>query len=139
MSDLDLVLTDSIKGEPKAPDHISLQREALRFQEWFEIFFNVLHCEEVAWDFENESYEEGLVRRNRVFRESIPELPLLGRIPDVYQSVFYSKDELPALIEECMQVIRSTDNPIALEGLAKLIRYCKLGIKHEQGLALKAW
>lgn len=139
MSDLDLVLTSSVKGQPEAPDYVSLQREALRFQEWYEIFFTVLNCEEVAWDSENESYEEGIERRNRVFSESIPELPLLGRISDVYQSVFFSKDELPALIEECMQVIRSTDNPTALEGLAKLIRYCKLGIEHELGLALQAW
>ncbi|MCU1253757.1 MAG: hypothetical protein JWM83_56 [Candidatus Angelobacter sp.] len=64
----------------------------------------------------------------------IPAYPLLSRISDLTADALYERQEVAALLDECLQMQANTSNPIALRGLDNLIRIARWAQKLKVGI-----
>lgn len=74
---------------------------------------------------QGEDVNEHCERNRRLFQQSIPNYPMLGRIFDMYEDYVFTPEEVERLREECLRVKSFTSNPAADLGLRKLI-YARL-------------
>jgi len=66
----------------------------------------------------------------RVFSDSIPNYPKLATILGEYASyVTFEGDDLRALINECVQIANSGENPVALEVVKRILTACEIAKK----------
>jgi hypothetical protein len=66
----------------------------------------------------------------RVFSDSIPNYPKLATILGEYASyVTFEGDDLRALINECVQIANSAENPVALEVVKRILTACEIAKK----------
>ncbi len=110
---------------------------ALSYTGWESLFFKVLGCPDSEY-IEGESRDEFHERWRRNFQAAIPEYPMLAKITDFYQDVWYDLEEIAQLRDECIQVRSKTNDEDALEGLNGLIAACDAAEKHKLGLFLGA-
>lgn len=114
-----------VGGKTSPADHCVDLR--LTYQEWLAIYFD-------AVGLDKSGYEEEVAKRaseeNRVptflteLDEEIPDFPLLSRIRGPFHDAVFEADEVNVLRQECLQVRTKTSNPLALEGLRKLLLIC---------------
>lgn len=97
----------------------------LSYQEWFELYFNVLGVDKTGYDrWAKENPEEAKHSVLGEFDEDIDGYPLLSRIKGARYDVMYKAEEVGLLRDECLKVKSNTTNPVALRGLEKLLRIC---------------
>jgi hypothetical protein len=99
----------------------------LEGKEWLAVFVNILHCPiEVDEPYAPGDSLDELDERIRLkFQRAIPEYPMLGRIWDTYIDIMYQQEEISELRDECLKVVAlASSNPVALQGLGKLIAAC---------------
>src|SRR5437762_5254725 len=92
-------------------------------QEWESIFIETLGC-------------PGEVTGQSEFKEAMKEYPMLGRIWDLYEDIVYAPNEVILLNEDCLQVKAMTSNPVAQEGVRKLLFGCEEAARCNYGLLL---
>ena len=96
-----------------------------------------LNCSKVEPYIQGEDIYEYDERNRAIFRQSIPEYPMLGRIWNMYEDVGYTPEQVRQLRDECLKLQAiATANPHALEALKKLIMACDEAIKVGGGLFL---
>ena len=135
MSGLDFLLMRNREGWDESTDRQT--NLALGYAGWEALFFKVLGCPDSEWS-EGESRDEFHRRYARRFREAIPEYPLLGRISDFFEDVWYAPEELTRLRHECQSVRDKTNDKDAIEGLDALIAGCDEAEQYNLGLFLGA-
>jgi hypothetical protein len=64
----------------------------------------------------------------------IPAYPLLSRISDLTADALYERQEVSALLDECLQMQANTSNPVAIRGLDNLIRIARWAQKLKSGI-----
>jgi hypothetical protein len=89
--------------------------------DWEAIFFDTLHCPEYEPYNFDEDIDAHTERQRQLFKQSIPEYPMLGRIWDMFEDVSYNSEESKQLREECLKLKSLTTNLRAIRGLEKLI------------------
>ncbi len=114
-----------VDGKTSPADHpVDLR---LTYQQWLAIYFDALGLDKSG-------YEEEVAKRasegNKVptflteLDEEIPGFALLSRIRGPFHDAVFEANEVGALREECLQVENRTSNPLALEGIKKLLLIC---------------
>jgi hypothetical protein len=116
--------TFGVDGKTSPADHpVDLH---LTYQEWLAIYFD-------AFGLDKSDYDEMAAKRAAlgqppsilgVIDEEIPGFPLLSRIRGPFHDAVFEANEVGALREECLQVQNRTSNPLALEGIKKLLLIC---------------
>jgi hypothetical protein len=97
----------------------------LSYQEWFELYFNVLSVGKTGYDeWAKENPEEAKRSVLGEFDEDIDGYPLLSRIKGARYDIVYKAQEVKSLREECLKVKTNTTNAVALRGLEKLLHIC---------------
>ena len=105
---------------------------------WAALFFKVLGCPEAEPFVEGEDINEYDERYRQRFREAILDYPMLGRITDYYDDVWYEPEEVVQLRDECVSVQSNTKDQDALRDLDELLRACDEAQRHNLGLFLAA-
>lgn len=132
---LDLMLRrDPNEWDGKTDRHTDLM---LYGRGWEVLFFEVLGCPNTEF-LEGDDYDTWYEYWEEKFREAIPEYPLLGRISDYYQDVWYAPDELTQLRNECQSVLIKTHDKDAIEALETLLAGCNKAQQSNLGLFLGA-
>jgi hypothetical protein len=75
-------------------------------------------------------------RRRRSFHQSLKNFPMLSRIHDYYEDVFYRPDEIHQLLEECSSLEVKITDPEAQSFLNGMIYACKEAERNKTGLFL---
>jgi hypothetical protein len=104
------------------------------YGDWESIFVDVLHCSDGVPYVKGEDVREYWERNRRLFQQSIPEYPMLGRIFDMYEDYVFTPEEVERLREECLRVKSFASNPAADLGLRKLIYACNEASKERRSL-----
>jgi hypothetical protein len=104
------------------------------YEDWEFIFCDVLHCPEGEPYMQGEDVNDHWERNRRLFQQSIPEYPMLGRIFDMYEDYVFTPEEVGRLREECLRVKSIASNPSAELGLRKLIYVCDEASKESRSL-----
>jgi hypothetical protein len=111
----------------------------LEGNEWVALFGNVLHCpiEDEEPYAPGDSLDELDERVMLSFQRAIPEYRMLGRIWDTYIDIEYKQEEISELRDECLKVVAlASSNPVALQGLRKLIAACDEAISRGGSIML---
>jgi hypothetical protein len=106
--------------------------------EWSAIFYDVLDARTSETFVPGDNINEWTEKHRVEFQAKLPNYRMLGRIWDTYINVNYQPEEITKLREECLKVKSSTTNPLALQGLDKLIYACQAALKSGLGLHLAA-
>lgn len=106
--------------------------------EWSAIFYNELNCQGLENFVPGDDIDAWTERHRLEFQRSIPAYPMLGRIWDTYIDVNYQREEVVQLRDECFKVKSGTTNPLAIQGLDKLLDACEQALKLDLGLHLAA-
>ena len=85
--------------------------------DWYALSIDELHCPECDL---NETRE----RNYEIFRRSIPEYPMLGRIWDNYDDYIFTPEEIGKLRDECLKLKVGISEPNAVKALRKLVYAC---------------
>jgi hypothetical protein len=113
-----------LDGKTSPADHpVDLR---LTYQEWLAIFFDALKLDKSDYD-EMEARRAALGQPKSllaVLDEEVPGFPMLSRIHGPFYDAVFEANEVSALREECLQVKHRTSNPLALEGIRKLLLVC---------------
>jgi hypothetical protein len=110
----------------------------LQGDEWAALFYGLLGCPEPSdYPYDSgedvERYEE---RYRELFKNAIPDYPMLARIWDMYSDVRYQSDDIKALQTECMRALSISRDEKASQWLSKLLTACDLALQNELGLFL---
>jgi hypothetical protein len=136
-----MVLGISVENDPESV-HTDEQNfnthQEMEFDEWEDLFQNVLQAPVEIERLEGEDRAAFLSRRERLFKEDLKGkgYEMLGRIWYVFRDVFYSPAEIDKLLEECLELKRKTESPKALSALEKLIRASRAALKVNSGIFL---
>ena len=106
--------------------------------EWENFFYDALGAPEPGPYIEGEGILAFDKRRRSSFHESLTRFPMLSRIHDYYEDVFYRPDEIPRLFEECLGVEGKTTNSEAKSFLDGMVYACKEAMQNNTGLFLAA-
>ena len=113
-----------VDGKTSPADHpVDLH---ITYQEWLAIFFDALGLDKSDYD-EMAAKRAALGQPKSllaVLDEEIPGFPMLSRIRGPFHDAVFEANEVGALREECLQVQNRTSNPLALEGIRKLLLIC---------------
>ena len=105
---------------------------------WAALFFDVLNCPEADPYIPGEDINEHTERFRLKFQQHLSDYPMLGRIWDFYNDVWYAPEKIEQLRSECLKVQANTSNPVALEGLGLILRACDEASVSELGIFLAA-
>ena len=105
---------------------------------WAALFFDVLKCPEVDPYIPGEDINERHERFRLKFQQHLIDYPMLSRIWDFYNDVWYAPEEIEQLHKECLKVQSNTSNPVALEGLDLMLRACEEASADRLGILLVA-
>jgi hypothetical protein len=113
-------------------------RQWVEFDEWEDLFQNVLHAPVEIERLSGEERADFLDRRERLFREDLTGkgYETLGRIWYVFRDAFFAPSEVDKLLEECLKLRQRTDSKNALSALEKLISACREALKVKSGIFL---
>lgn len=109
---------------------------SLSIDEWCAFFYSFLGAAEPEPYNEGEDiilYDE---RRRIAFTEPLVDYPLLARINDYYQDVYYSSNDVGQLLAECRSLENKVLNPIAKSFWNKLVSACEEALRSDMGLFL---
>jgi hypothetical protein len=134
---LDIVITNSDLNENVDDKHF-WTGQRIEFDEWRELFENVLHAPVEIERFENESGNELLERREKLFKEHLAGkgYRMLGRVWYIFRDAFYAPAEVNKLLEECLNIQRKTENEQTVAALEKLVFACDEALKAKSGIML---
>ena len=135
MSGLDFLLVQNPDDWDESTDRQT--NLALDYASWEALFFKVLGCPDTEF-VEGSNSDTWPEYWEEKFREAIPDYPMLGRISDYYQDVWYAPDELTRLRNECQSVRNRTNDEDAIRGLDTLIAGCNEAQQYNLGLFLGA-
>ena len=66
------------------------------------------------------------------FRDEIPGYPTLSKLNgQYYEDMWFEKEEILNLKNECLKLTATTKNQIALSGLKKLLNACEIAEKNK--------
>ena len=133
---LDFALKREAEGWDESTDR-HLHRGILE-PEWVALFFKVLGCPPAEPYVNGEDTNEFRKRFRQRFREAIPEYPMLARITDYYDDVWYQAEEVVRLRGECERVRCATEEKDALKALMELLAACQEAQSQNLGLLLVA-
>jgi len=110
---------------------------ALRSVEWSSLFFDVLGCPLAEPFVQGDDIHRWTENRKTRFEGAIPQYPLLARMWDPFQHVWYSPDEIIALKHECEMAAQLDSNTrSSKQGLRKLETACDEALSAGLGLYL---
>lgn len=108
-----------------SPDDRSVEFR-ITYQEWLAIYFDALGIDKSGYD--EVAAKRAALGQPKSFLteldEEIPDFPMLSRIQGPFHDAVFEADEVNALRQECLQVQTKTSNPLALEGMRKLLLIC---------------
>lgn len=104
--------------------------------EWGALFLKVLKCPDVSEipHLPDEGDDKWERRYALNFKQTIPSLPMLGRMWDLFIYVSFRPEEIEELRAECLKVQASTSDEKALSALNKVLNACDEASKHGSGL-----
>lgn len=110
----------------------------IAFDEWRELFQNVLHAPVEVERLEGEDHADFLNRRERLFQEDLTSkgYEMLGRIWYIFSDAFFAPSEVDKLLKECMELRQKAENEKALSALEKFIFACHEALKVKSGVFL---
>ena len=111
---------------------------SINADEWEGLFENVLHAPVELERLEGETHEEYFFRMEKVFREDVTNkgYEMLSHIWAMFSDAFFAPSEVSKLLEECLELQRTTENQNALSALEKLIYVCHEALKVKGGIFL---
>ena len=107
--------------------------------EWHHIFNVVLQVpDQFDTTGEQRDIYEYFTSQERQFQDFVTEkgFRMLSRIRDLYQDVVFHSGDIESLRNECVALGKSTDDELALSGLAKLSLMCEEALESSSGLVL---
>jgi hypothetical protein len=110
----------------------------ITWDEWSDLFYNVLNVQKPDEYANVESYNEFNARQRHLFEEDLrcKGFPLLGRIADIYEDSCFLSDEVPDLLNECLSIAQKAEDILAKNALNKLITVCVEAKKGDFGIVL---
>jgi hypothetical protein len=134
---LDISITSDLLNEQADAQNISVNRW-LDFNEWLELFENVLQAPVEIERLEDENFQDYHARRERLFQEDLTGkgYEMLGRIWYIFSDAFFHPSEIDKLLEECLELQQKTEYKHALSALEKLIHACNEALKVKSGIFL---
>ncbi len=97
--------------------------------DWEAVFIDTFHCPSVQPYIEGENIFEHTERNRKLFQQSIPDYPMLGRIFDMYEDYIFNFEEVGKLRQECLKAMPLASSSAANLALRKLIYVCDEAIK----------
>ena len=110
----------------------------IEFDEWLDLFQNVLQAPIEIERLEGEDHAAFLDRQERLFQEDLTGkgYPMLGRIWYILSDAFFAPSEIDQLLRECTELQQKADSKNALSALEKLILACGEALKVNSGVLL---
>ena len=162
--DIDPENADLFDGRGNGSLHIYLARDPERWrgaedtvdmrfdfhpEDWDALFVNVLHVPMLNEDdlqqqhgrnlcVEADDYIDRFEWERDLFRDALPEYPMLGRIWTMYDDSVFRLEELPPLRGECVKLKSETTQPEAVKALRKLVYACDEAAKRGFSLMLRS-
>ncbi len=105
---------------------------------WGLLFFEILGCPTADPFVQGEDLNAFRERYETRFRQAIPDYPMLARISDYYNDVWYNATEVHHLRSECEHARALTTNSVVLNDLDAVVGACEEAIRSGLGLFLIA-
>jgi hypothetical protein len=134
---LGIAVANDPESDHTDEQNFSTHRE-MEFDEWKDLFQNVLHAPTEIERLEGEDRADFLDRRERLFKEDLASkgYEMLGRIWYMFSDAFFAPSEIDKLLDECLEIQQKTENKNALSALEKLIFACHEALKVKSGIFL---
>lgn len=130
------IQNDPLGGKTDEQNFYTGQR--IWFDEWHELFQNVLHAPIEIKPNKGESFLDFEARREKLVQEDLTSkgYEMLGRIWYIFSDAFFAPSEVDKLLKECMELQQKTESEKALSALEKLIFACHEALKVKSGVFL---